>query len=90
MKAYIIAVILICITLIGMPLTLGTSSEPKEKNQEIKPKSDYSHVEKYRVIGNKIYKIFDGGLFQNVETGEMKSIKEIETEIPFYFVSFSF
>jgi len=86
MKAYAI-IVLISIALIGMPLTLGTTSNQETK--EVKEvQLDYSHNTKYRVINNKIYKILDGGLYQDVKTGNIFDSRILE--VSYSYSSFTF
>jgi len=80
MKVYIIA-LLIGITLIGMPFPIETPSNQKVK--EVK-----SHPSKYRLINNKIYKIFDAGIYQDIQTGEISDAKTLE--LSYSFSSFTF
>jgi len=83
MKVYKIYAILILIgiTLIGMPLSLETPSNQKVK--EVK-----SHGTKYRVVNNKIYKIFDAGIYQDIQTGEISDARTLE--LSYSFSSFTF
>jgi len=85
MKVYKIYAILILIgiTLIGMPSPLETPS-----NQNVKEVKVQSHSTKYRVVNNKIYKIFDAGIYQDIQTGEISDAKTLE--LSYSFSSFTF